>query len=201
MFSKHLRLLGGVCALFGLAEPTLAACAFNVAGNAAADSLRDGVLLVRYAKGQRGPALVAGTGATAANVEANIANTIATNLPALDVNGNGVFDADDAAIIARNVFGFGSGALLPDGRAGPYATRTTATKLKSFIDAGCTTPAVMPPTAEQFEASRFLIQSTFGPSRADIASFLTLGANTPSRAAAWIAAQTAMPREIGRAHV
>lgn len=170
-----------------------AACPFNVAGNATADSMRDGVLLVRYAKGLRGAALVAGTGTgfTAATVEANIVRD--TNQ--LDVNGNGVFDSDDAAIIARQVFGFNTAAWLPDGKAGAYATRTTTAKLKAFVDAGCLPPVVSAPTAEQIAASRFLIQSTFGPSRADIAAFLTLpGGDQPAKASAWIAAQSAMPR-------
>lgn len=172
---------------------TFAACPFNVAGNATADSMRDGVLLVRYAKGLRGAALVAGTGTgfTAATVEANIVRD--TNQ--LDVNGNGVFDSDDAAIIARQVFGFNATAWLPDGKAGAYATRTTTAKLKAFVDAGCSPPVVSAPTAEQIAASRFLIQSTFGPSRADIAAFLTLpGGDQSAKASAWISAQSALPR-------
>ena len=168
-----------------------AACPFNVAGGATADSLRDGVLLVRYARGKRGPELVAGTGATAATVESNISN----NIDKLDINGNGVFDLDDAGIISRNVFGFTSANWLPDGRAGAYGTRNTLPLLKTYVDAGCTPLVVSPPTAAQFEASRFLIQSTFGPSRSDIAAFLTLpGADNTARATQWINTQMGMPR-------
>ena len=173
------------------ASTAQAACPFNVAGGASADSLRDGVLLVRYARGKRGQDLVAGTGATAATVESNISS----NIDKLDLNGNGVFDIDDAAIISRNVFGFSSANWLPDGRAGPYGTRNTLPLLKAYIDAGCTPLVVSPPTASQFEASRFLIQSTFGPSRSDIAAFLALaGADTTARATQWINTQLAMPR-------
>ncbi len=168
-----------------------AACAFNVAGGSTSDSMRDGVLLVRYARGMRGAPLVAGTGATATTVEANIT----ANISKLDLNGNGVFDVTDAAIIGRQIFGFNTAGWLPDGRAGAYATRTTAEKLKAFVDAGCVAPVVGTPTAEQFEASRFLIQSTFGPSRADIAAFLTQpGATQTAKASAWINAQIALPR-------
>ena len=185
-----LNLVAAACALFAVTSGN-AACPFNVAGGTTADSLRDGVLLVRYARGNRGAALVAGTGATAATVEANISN----NIDQLDVNGNGVFDLDDAGIISRNVFGFTSANWLPDGRAGAYGTRNTLPLLKSFVDAGCTPLVVSPPTAAQFEASRFLIQSTFGPSRSDIAAFLALpGADNTARAAQWIDTQMTTAR-------
>ena len=168
-----------------------AACPFNVADGTTADSLRDGVLLVRYTRGKRGAELVAGTGAFAATVERNISD----NIDRLDVNGNGVFDLDDAAIISRNVFGFTSANWLPDGKAGAFGTRNTIPLLKSYLDAGCAPLVVSPPTAAQFEASRFLIQSTFGPSRSDIASFLALtGGDTTARATQWINTQLAMAR-------
>ena len=187
---KFLTPLAAICAFFTLSSAH-AACPFNVAGNATADSLRDGVLLVRYAMGMRGAALVAGTNASSTSVEANISS----NIDKLDINGNGVFDADDAGIISRNVFGFSSASWLPDGRAGPYATRTRASQLKSFADSGCTPPVVSAPTAAQFETARFLMQSTFGASRADIAAFLAQpGADHAARAAQWIGTQTAMAR-------
>ena len=98
---KFLIHVSAACALLTMTSAH-ALCPFNVAGNATADSLRDGVLLVRYARGMRGAALVAGTTANSTTVETNISS----NIDKLDINGNGVFDADDAAIIARNVFGF-----------------------------------------------------------------------------------------------
>ncbi len=190
MMMKFLLPLTAMCGLLA-SSVAQAACPFNVAGNATADSMRDGVLLVRYARGLRGATLVAGTGANATTVEGNIA----ANADKLDVNGNGVFDLDDAAIIGRNIFGFGTAAWLPDGKAGAYATRTTAAKLKAFVDAGCTATVVGTPTAAQFDAARFLIQSTFGASRADVAAFMALpGADQAARASQWISAQTAMPR-------
>ena len=57
---KFLTPLAAACALFAVTSAD-AICPFNVSGNATADSLRDGVLLVRYARGVRGAALVAGT--------------------------------------------------------------------------------------------------------------------------------------------
>ena len=60
---KFLTCISAVCALLTVTSAH-AVCPFNVAGNATADSLRDGVLLVRYAKGMRGAALVAVVPAT-----------------------------------------------------------------------------------------------------------------------------------------
>lgn len=188
-----LRFLLPLIAVCGVLATSVAqaACPFNVAGGSTADSLRDGVLLVRYARGKRGAELVAGTGAVAATVETNISS----NSDKLDVNGNGLFDLDDAGIISRNVFGFTSANWLPDGRAGAYGTRNTPPLLKAYVDAGCTPLVVSPPTAAQFEASRFLIQSTFGPSRADVAAFLTLpGVDNTARATQWINTQIATAR-------
>jgi len=177
---------------------SLAVCPFNVVdGNSGTtDSLRDGVLLVRYAQGLRGPALVAGTTAVAANVETAIASNAAT----LDLNGNGVFDLNDASIIARNVFGFSYQSWMPEAPSGStypgaYSTRMTTALVKAFVDGGCTQPTfVSPANSEPTDAARFLIQSTFGPSRADIASFIALGGNQSARVNAWLTSQLAMPR-------
>lgn len=188
-----LRFLLPLIAVCGVLATSVAqaACPFNVAGGSTADSLRDGVLLVRYARGKRGAELVAGTGAVAATVETNISS----NIDKLDVNGNALFDLDDTGIISRNVFGFTSANWLPDGRAGAYGTRNTPPLLKAYVDAGCTPLVVSPPTGAQFEASRFLIQSTFGPSRADVAAFLTLpGVDNTARATQWINTQIATAR-------
>ncbi len=179
------------CLVATLPIATHAICPFNVAGGASPDALRDGVLLVRYAQGLRGANLVAGTGATAATVEA----TIAANTAQLDMNGNGVFDIDDAAIISRNVFKFASSQWVYPTAASNYATRTHAAPVKSFVDANCTVTTLAGTSTDQIQASRFLIQSTFGPSRSDIASFMTLpGVDHKARASNWINAQFAMPR-------
>ncbi len=180
---------------FLAADVTHAACDFDVAaGNTVADPMRDGLLLQRYARGLRGAALVAGTSAIAADVESRIA----ARAGLLDINGNGVFDTDDAAVITRNLFGFKNDAWLPDGRAGAYATRTNTAKLKAFVDAGCpvvTAATVPPPTAAQFDAARFLIQASFGPSRADVDAFVALSAvDQATRASLWITDQFAKAR-------
>lgn len=196
---KILRPLVIACSLTAAAT-SQAVCPFNVVdGNSGTtDALRDGVLLVRYAQGLRGPALVAGMGASV--VSATVESNIATNTATLDVNGNGVFDLMDASIIARKVFGFADQKWMPEVPAnntygGAYATRTTTALVKAFIDGGCTAPLfVSPSTSDPYDASRFLTQATFGPSRSDVAAFLTLGGNQAARQTAWINSQLAMPR-------
>ncbi len=192
--SRPLRALASLTAVAVIAlvpVAAYAACPFNVAGAPLPDALRDGVLLVRYAQGLRNAALVTGTGADATTVQ----NFIAANTAALDMNGNGLFDIDDAAIIARNIFKFSSTQWVMPTSESNYATRTNATSVKAFVDANCAVSALAGTSADQTQASRFLIQATFGPSRADIASFMTLpGADHKARANNWINAQFAMPR-------
>ncbi len=190
MMCNILRPVAVACGLFAFGAAH-AACPFNVSGDATADSLRDGVLLVRYAQGMRGAALVAGTTATTPAVE----NFIVANTAALDINGNGVFDTDDAAIIARNVFGFSSAAWLPGGKAGNYASRLSLPTIKAFVDAGCAAPAISAATQSQIDASRFLIQSTFGSNRSSIAEFMALpGADHAARTSNWISNQFGLTR-------
>jgi uncharacterized protein (DUF1800 family) len=183
-----------VCALAATPLAAQALCPFNVAGGAAPDAMRDGVILVRYAQGLRGATLLAGTGIPAANAAAVELN-ISSNTAQLDMNGNGVFDIDDAAIISRNIFKFPSPQWVVPGAAGNYATRTQSGPVKAFVDANCAVAPMAGTTTDQTQASRFLIQSTFGPSRADIASFMTLpGADHKARAANWLTAQFASTR-------
>lgn len=72
-------------------------------------------MLTRYARGIRGPALIANTNATdAASVEAQVVARAST----LDVDGDGNFNALDAAAIARTLLGFQGGPPLPNGCEG-----------------------------------------------------------------------------------
>lgn len=180
-----------------------AACPFNVSGTgtvtdtASFDALRDGVLITRYAQGLRGAALVAGTGASTPAAD----NLIAANLAALDVNGDGFLDMQDVTVINRLLFGFGADAQAAAVTPVNYATRTSTDAIKAYVAGGCTL-SFAAPAADQVAASRFLVQSTFGPSRADINAFLAL---TPDAAIAgtddhkkrrstWLTQQLAMPR-------
>jgi uncharacterized protein (DUF1800 family) len=180
------------------ASAQVANCPFNVSDatpTGAADSLRDSVVLLRYARGMRGTALVAGTGLASATVEANIA----ANIAKLDINGNGLFDEDDAAVISRLTFSFRSDKwftpTLPSTNLGSnYASRITTAGIQKYVEAGCPAATMATPTADQIAASRFLIQSTFGPSMQDIVSFLALGADQTARRNAWLNSQFAMAR-------
>ena len=50
------------------------------------------------------------------------------------------------------------------------------------------------------EMARFLMQASFGQSRASLAEIAAMGADSPSRIAAWIDAQIATPASLHRAH-
>lgn len=194
-------LVGGALfasALSGTAFAQVSNCPFNISEvtpTGTPDALRDSVLLLRYARGVRGAGLVAGM--TPALVATDIENRIAANLSRLDMNGNGIVDEDDATIIARITLGYRDDAwytpTTPANNMGSnYASRTVSANIKKFVDAGCVPITMTSLTADQIAASRFLIQSTFGPSLNDIVSFLALpGANHNQRVTAWINSQTA----------
>jgi uncharacterized protein (DUF1800 family) len=207
-------------AMFVLAtsQAQIANCPFNVSETVptgAPNALQDSMVLMRYARGTRGAALVAGTTLSQTTVETNIAN----NFARLDVNGNGLIDEDDAAIVSRMGFSFtadrwfvprvtgsnsgtaGTGFAL----ASDFSTRNTQAGVQSFLNAGCALYSWGSPTTPQLtaqhEASRFLIRSTFGPSRNDIASFMALpldgtvsGSDLKRRASTWINNQFVLTR-------
>jgi G8 domain len=108
-----------------------AQCPFNVTGGAVADALRDGLALARVAV-----SIDPITGASNALVSPQVTSAIAANEAQLDINGNGEFDAVDAAVIVRHLFGFRSQSLLV-GNAGIGAKRTSGDAMQAFIDGGC----------------------------------------------------------------
>jgi uncharacterized protein (DUF1800 family) len=170
----------------------LSNCPFNIDGTgSAADALRDGVVLARYARGLRDSSLVAGTGANLATVT----NTIATNLDRLDINGNGVFDEADAVAINRILFFFNTTAA-PVTPVPAFATRDTATAMKAYLDGGCSSISL----TEQQRAAKFLTQTTFGPKAADLAAFTALapdsavtGSAFKKKASTWLNDQLNAP--------
>ncbi len=195
------------------ATAQVANCPFNVDGTGTrADSLRDGVQLMRYAQGLRGRALVEETAASGTDLDA-LAATVAQNISSraaqLDVNGSGAFDVADATAIMRVLLGYNTGGLLPiasaatsDPRgAGKFAVRDTDAAVKLYLDGGCTSS----PVTEQQAVSRFLTQATFGASKSDIIAFQSLaqdsavtGDAVKKRASTWINAQMTLP--IGATH-
>ncbi|WP_395707328.1 DUF1800 family protein [Casimicrobium huifangae] len=193
------RVLG---ALLLVSAGAHAACPFNVSGvgtltdPASFDLLRDGVLITRYAQGMRGAALVAGTGTTAATVESNIAN----NLAQLDINGDGFLDVQDALVINRALLGIANSKQGAGTANVNYGTRTNAAVMQAFVAGGCNITFAAP-SSDQVDASRFLIQSTFGPSLNDIQSFVALtpdaavsGSNHKKQRSTWLNNQLNMAR-------
>ncbi len=191
-----------LAALVTLACATLVAaqqtnCPFNVdnspSGTGAADALRDGTVLLRYALGSRDAALVAGTGLNAAAVT----SVIQSNAAKLDVNGTGAFDVEDAAIISRVLFGFAQGNLTRGLTPSEYRLRVSDRAIKTYIDAGCVVaPLASASDPAHVEASRFLTQATFGANSASIVAFKALNptGTHAQRVNAWLTAQYNLPR-------
>ena len=193
MMVKHWRLLVVACGLSAVTA-SHAACPFNVAGGANADAMRDGVLLVRYANGLRGAALVAGTGITDFTT---IQNTILARTSVLDINGNGAIDTTDAAVISRVLFGYSNGTLTTGMTVAPFSMRDSLTVMNAYVAGGCSSTY----TADQQRAARFLTRTTFGASAASIGAFNALaedgtvtGDGHKRKASAWVNAQIGMAR-------
>lgn len=106
---------------------------------------RDGIIYLRHALGLRNASLVANTGLSdAQSTAASAAINCASCLSQLDINGDGVFDVNDASVIARMMAGF-TGARLTEGLSFGVGSRPNAAAQLQFIAAGCpvTTPAVI----------------------------------------------------------
>ena len=193
MMVKHWRLWAVICGLSAVTSAH-AACPFNVAGGTHADAMRDGVMLVRYANGLRGAALVAGTGITDFTT---VQNTILARTGLLDINGNGVIDTTDAAVISRVLFGYGGGALTAGMSVAAFSTRDSVAVMNAYVAGGCSSIY----SAEQQRASRFLTRTTFGASAASIEAFNALaednavtGDSHKRKASTWVTAQMATAR-------
>ncbi|MGL4233092.1 MAG: DUF1800 family protein, partial [Casimicrobium sp.] len=174
-------------------------CPFNVDGSGTvADALRDGVILSRYARGERNVAnLVAGTGVAA---NASIVNTIQSNIDRLDVNGNGAFDPVDASTVLRILFNYNTDTAATIA-AGDFATRDSKAAMKAYLDGGCASTNL----ADLQRASKFLVQATFGPRMADINAFNALtedttitGSKHKRKVSRWINNQFALPANANR---
>jgi hypothetical protein len=132
--------VAALCASFVLFGASAeAACPFSIAGlndTGNATMLSDGLLFFRATGVAQGNAITANTGAVT-NVEATF-NSIAANEAALDVNANGRFDIDDAAIIVRYLAGFRADALSA---SASDAKRRTGVAVEKFINDGCVATA------------------------------------------------------------
>jgi CSLREA domain-containing protein len=118
----------------------LSACAglprlLDIDDNGSYDALTDGLILIRYLFGLRGPSLVfnaIGAGANR-NTSAEIESYIASVLQGFDIDGNGQTDAlTDGLIALRYLFGL-RGPSLVVGAVGAGASRATATAIENYL--------------------------------------------------------------------
>ena len=125
-----------------------AGCGFNVDAlggsgpNGTADLTSDGLLILRYALGFTGSALIAGTRAdqtpsNLATVVGAINAHMTTYSAAHDIDGSGgTISVKDATIIARYLSGF-RGASLTSGLSLAGGTRITSQDIDAYIGTGC----------------------------------------------------------------
>ena len=168
----------------GASFAQIANCPFGVSGAAPLKLGVDGLLLARYAAGLRGAALtnnISGA-STSADAEANIT----ANLSRLDLDGDNVYNSNDALIILRYLSGYSAAGWISGLTFAGNAKRKTAVEIESFMNAGC--PA--PPSAATFvakDAARLLQQATWGATLPEINRVAGIGA------AAWLNEQFALP--------
>jgi G8 domain len=117
-----------------------AQCPFSVSGTALASAERDGLLLLRVARGVADSALTQGTATTQSATQ--IRSFVSANKDKLDVDGDGVFSLADAMIISRHLKGFKGDALL-DGVTPPAlakgSARLTGQAIAQYIADDCAT--------------------------------------------------------------
>jgi hypothetical protein len=121
-----------------LVQGEMPECCLDPDDSGAADALTDGLLIVRYLFGFRGPALVEGVlapGAGRTDPDA-IAAFLDTGLSTmLDPDDSGAADAlTDGLLIVRYLFGF-RGPALVEGVLAPGAGRADPDAIAAFLDA------------------------------------------------------------------
>ena len=149
---------------------------------------RDGVVLARFALGLRGPQLYEKISDEPNRfvAEGNTGSLIAQ----LDIDGDGVFTASDAAILARFMSGFTGDALTNGLTFNTAASRKTGATVTAFLNGGCAPTA--PIATAQRHAARLLQQGTYGASLDEINRVAGLGGGNPtSMTQAWLAEQFA----------
>ena len=115
--------------------PTTLALRLDVDGNGAYRAATDGVLAVRYLLGHSSGALVAAAVGNAAtrSTPTLVTQYLDTLAPLLDVDGNGVIEAQyDGVIVLRYLLGLRGNALTANA-LGPGATRLSASAVEAAI--------------------------------------------------------------------
>jgi len=117
---------------------TTPAFKYDVDKNGAADALTDGIVILRYLFGLTGDSMI--SNAVAPNATVTAAQDISTYLDtgkvvkALDVDGNGSYDAlTDGIVILRYLFGL-TGTAMTSNAIAPNATRTDPAAIVTFME-------------------------------------------------------------------
>jgi hypothetical protein len=121
-----------VALLLAASFDATAACPFSIAAQGSAQMVSDGLLHLRSARATAIGSVAPNSGAQQS--ESAISASIAADEAALDVNGSGRFDIDDAAIIVRYLAGF-RGATLAS--TALDATRQSGDAIEAYINNGC----------------------------------------------------------------
>jgi hypothetical protein len=121
---------------------TAANCPFNLDQSSAGSVRRattDGLLFIRYALNlpSTTPPVSRAT-ENASLTSAQVAAHMSTNAIALDIDGDNVFSAFDAQVIARYLLGFRGANLAIDLPEREFAKRFTGEEYQQYIDNGCT---------------------------------------------------------------
>lgn len=122
----------------GSFAPDVPLLSLDVDGNNVADVLSDGLLMIRYLSSLDGAALVnraIGTGTPSRTTPDAVLQYLNNLRPLLDVDGNGLVDAQtDGLMLLRYLFGL-RGDTLVAGALGVGARRTTASEIGTYIGA------------------------------------------------------------------
>jgi hypothetical protein len=126
----------------GFSEDARAIDTLDIDANGSSEALTDGILVIRYLFGMRGPGLVQGAiGPGAARSTAQIESYLDGIVnSSLDIDGNAKVDAlTDGLLALRYLFGI-RGAQLVQGTIGTGATRTTSSAIENYLATLVTPP-------------------------------------------------------------
>ncbi len=132
--SRRLAQTSAACAALLFVTVVAAQCPFRLGGLETAIGTSDGLLFARIAQAIAPTALTNATGASLPVEE--IQAVVAGNIARLDINDNGAFDVDDAALIVRYLLGFRGDGLI-SGSTGASARRKSGKDIQNYIDGGC----------------------------------------------------------------
>jgi uncharacterized protein (DUF1800 family) len=147
----------------------------------------DGLLLTRFALGMRGPQLYDRL-STETNRFVGEGNIGVLN-GQFDIDGDGVFGAEDAIIAARYLSGFTGDALTNGLTFNTSASRKTGAAVTTYINAGCPLPTAT--ATAQKHAARLLQQGTYGATLTEINRVAALSSNPNTMAQLWLNEQFA----------